>query len=366
MRAAIRRPARRPAPPGTRCETGGTGGGSAAKILAVLLLAASLAACDKPAAYGEANSLIVAAADSLWSQAADTTYAALERTVRSVRNEKRYRATYTDPAAEEWSQLRQWRQVVVFGTADDPVVEEALRSAGRRDAAAPEIVLTESVWARGQLVTVVLLDPDDPVGSWISQLDSVYETVDERYRDWVQRRMFVSGRDSALADSLVRRFGFRIAVPRVYERRVAPDDGVVVFRNDNPSPGELIRSVAVAWRAERLDTLTAEAVYEWRNAIDSVHYGTAQAVNPDTLGPPRPFEHAGHPALAVRGTWEDEGPYPAGGPFVSWLVQCPERTFLVDGWIYAPGKDAYQYLLQIGYIMESFRCGEPPAGATDG
>ncbi len=56
-----------------------------------------LAACDLPSAMGEANSLIIVADDAIWDEVEDDTYAALERTVYTTRNEKIFNVTQTDP-----------------------------------------------------------------------------------------------------------------------------------------------------------------------------------------------------------------------------------------------------------------------------
>ena len=47
---------------------------------------------------GEANSLIVVADDALWQQVEEQTYAALERTVYTTRNEKIFNVTQTAPS----------------------------------------------------------------------------------------------------------------------------------------------------------------------------------------------------------------------------------------------------------------------------
>ena len=43
---------------------------------------------------------------------------------------------------------------------------------------------------------------------------------------------------------------------------------------------------------------------------------------------------------------------------ITWSVPCPEqdRHYLVDAWLYAPGKDKYEYVLQLETILGTFRC----------
>lgn len=347
-----------------RTDRAGLTGVVTALVVAVVLAAGGVTACDQPQAYGEPNSLIVVAQDSLWAQLEDTTYAALERTIQTVRRESRFRVTQIEPGAEEWQDLKLFHQIVVFAPPGGELIQRVLDAAGRSDVEPPAVVQAEGIWARGQLVTAVVLEPGDEAETWVSQLDDVYSAIDEQYREFVYRRMFVSGVDTAGMDSLRTRFGFSVRMPRVYQVQSHPDRNMVIIRNDNPDPSELIRSLTVAWRP-RMDSLVADSAYAWRASIDSAFYNVPQAIVRDTAREPRRFNHNGRPALEVYGTWEDETEYPAAGPFVDWLVQCPKRTFFLDGWLYAPGEDRYQYMLQLDRLMQSFRC-RPQGAAADG
>lgn len=325
--------------------------------------ALAVSGCEKSTAYGEENSLIVVAPDSLWSSVRDTTFAVLEPEFRTTRPEKEFHVTHTAAGSQDFGKLRQWRQVIVFGPPADPLVRKVADAAGAPSPPkAPGILQAKDLWARDQTVTAVVLDPGDPRGSWTSQLDSVAALLQRRYRRFVHERMYVSGVDSALADSLSRLYGFRLTVPRVYGAQVhSGRDTVVIFRNDNPDPSELIRSVLVTWRP-KLDSLAPEAAYAWREAVDSVYYNVPQAID-RSVGSSRERQVGGRPALEVTGAWSDESDFPAAGPFVDRLVQCPERTYFLDAWLYAPGKSKYQYVLQLREILDSFRCAPAAAGA---
>ncbi|MFB6368363.1 MAG: DUF4837 family protein [Gemmatimonadota bacterium] len=327
-----------------------------------MLAAGGVAACDDPQAYGQANSLILRAPDSLWAQLEDTTYAALERTIRTVREEHQFRVTHVSPGSDDWQDLRRFHQVVIFGTPDDPMMQRVLEAAGRPDAEPPAVVQAQDMWARGQLVTGVLLEPGNEAETWKAQLDEIHRSIDQQYRDYVFRRMYVSGVDTTLMDSLRAEYGFTVRVPNVYTVQRFPEENMVIFRNDNPDPSELIRSLTVAWRP-RLDSLVPDTAFAWRSRIDTTYYNVPQLLHRDTATRPRRFTHnQQRPALEVQGTWEDQSDFPAAGPFVARLIQCPERTFFLDAWLYAPGKDKYQYMLQLQRLMDSFRCTREPGG----
>lgn len=330
--------------------------------LLVLLLGAApaLSGCGQQQALGKANSIIVvAAADSVWQQVRDTTFSTLESRVLTVRPEKKFYVQPVDTVdKEDFLRLRTFKQVVVFGTPDNRFVREVLDAADGTAPPPPALVHATDVWARNQSVTAVLLDPGAPVESWRSQLGELALHVDRRYRRFSRARMYASGPDTAAMDSIRDRFGFGLAFPEVYDVAIrGGGEGPVIIRNDNPSPADLIRSILVDWRSPPLDSLTPARAYAWRAAVDSVYYGVPQAID-TTRSRTRRLQIDGRPALEVTGVWSDEGSeYPAGGPFIDRLVQCPDRTYFLDAWIYAPGKDKYQYLVQVREIMDSFTCG---------
>ncbi len=302
--------------------------------------------------------MILVAPDSSWAEVQDTTYAVLEPTLYTTRPEKMFEVTHTAPGHDEYEDLRVFKHVLVVGPPDFGPLRQAIEGrAGEEPVRVPSVFQVRDVWARDQVVTVAVLDPERPLDSWRSQLPAILAMLDSSFRATVRNKMFVTGPDTALARDLAGRFGFSLLVPRVYDHvaRAADGDSLVVFRNDNPDPSQLIRSVLVDWRP-RLDSLTARAAYEWRAGIDSIHYNVPQDV--DTARAARALiEVGGREALEVTGVWEDVGgAVPAAGPFIVRAVQCPERTYFLDAWLYAPGESKYEYMLQLYEILDSFRC----------
>ena len=337
-----------------------------ALLVVLLVLPLAAVACEQPNALGKHNTtIVVSASDSLWQAVRDTTYGALEPTFFTTRDEKKFYVEQVDTTAtEDVGHLLTFKRVLVFGTPDNRYVQEIVDAADASMPEPPGVVYGSDVWARGQWAAAVVLSPERASDAWRAQLPGVAAWVDSTYRTFVLNRMYVSGRDTAAMDSIARRFGFGVTFPGVYDVAIrGGGDGPVVIRNDNPDPSELIRSVLFAWRSPPLDTLTVDAAVAWRRAVDSVHYVTPQAI--DTVHRSARIEVDGRPALEVLGVWSDEGTaYPAAGPFVLRLVQCPERTYLHDAWIYAPGKDRYQYDIQIRHILDSFTCEPRNRGAN--
>jgi hypothetical protein len=180
----------------------------------------------------------------------------------------------------------------------------------------------------------------------------------ERFLREAEIRMFVSGRNAALADSLQDLAGFSLVLPNVY--RWGREDSVYIFRNDNPDPSELIRQFAVTWLSPGTEEFSADSLLAWRRAISEEFYAYPQEVDRESFRTRSP-EAAGAEIFEIRGAWSNPPgtAWPAAGPFILWGVNCPNqgRTYLVDAWLYAPGKDKWEYMLQLDRILASFQCG---------
>ena len=329
--------------------------GSKVALMAAFAGVAGLSACGQSSAMGEANSLIVVADDALWEQVEAQTYEALERTTYTTRDEKIFNITQTSPDSPEIRQLLLWRQILVFGTPDDPRIQLIAEKVGRTTVEPGEVVQASNVWARGQLATAVVLQPGREAESWLEHLPALSEHLEQQFRDYVLRRMFVSGVDTATSDFLSEEFGFTLEVPRVY-RRVDRGEGVVLIRNDNPDPSELIRSILIQ-RGEAVDSLSPSMVYLWRASVDDTHYNVPQDFDV-SMGTGRTFDLNGSEAVEARGIWKDRAAYPAAGPFVARAVRCGDSVIYLDAWLYSPNprRSKYEYMTQLEEILDSFRC----------
>lgn len=316
----------------------------------------AVAGCGKPSALGEANSLIVVASDSVWTQVREATYASLERTVFTTRDEKIFNVTEVGLESAELPQLLLWRQVLIFAPPGDDRLAYVARGSGR-DPVPGEIFQARDVWARGQVVTAIVLEPGREVDSWHESLPALSALLEQSFRDYVLSRMFVSGVDTATASVLRATYGITIEVPRVYERILREND-IVLLRNDNPEPSELIRSVLIQ-RLDPVDSLSAADVYAWRESMDDTQYNVPQTFQP-LPERERIVKLGDREAVEVRGIWQDQGEYPAAGLFIGLGVRCPSGTFFLDAWLYSPNprRSKWEYLMQLERIVASFRCVE--------
>ncbi len=312
-------------------------------------------------AMGDVNSVIVVVDDTLWSQVSDTVMTTLQPTIFAVRQEPTFLLTQTSTAGPHWGELRRFRQVLAIGHADDPAVSAAV-SAAHASVTPPAIVEANDVWARSQHVTALVLPRGNEAAVVASYVDSLSSLLDYRYRSWAKQRMYFSGHDEALADTLEQAGGFTVDVPDVYRWRQV-GDSAFMFLNDEPDASQLVRSLLVTWRIGTGGKPAVEPALAWRDSVAKRFYDWGQITEPHPIqstevtieGQPSGVEEM----LQIRGVWSgtDES-FPTGGPFIARVVDCPDqdRRYLLDAWLYAPAKDKYQYIIQLEALLDSFQC----------
>lgn len=333
------------------------------RALPLLLLAMAAAACNdrtRPA-MGDEHSIIVIAADTLWTAVEDTILNTLQPRIFAVRDEPTFRVSHASPGEQHYADLRRFRQILAIGRPEDPWVDNALSRAGEA-ADPPPIVEVRDVWARNQRVTVVVVPEADPAGAVAARVDSLAGLLDARYRAWSRDRMYISGLDSELSERLQRDAGFSLEMPHVYRWRQVGDDAYL-FLNDQPDAEQLVRSLLVTWRAGTEGEPDVDATLDWRDTVAQRYYDWGQTTERDRLQPRR-LAAPGDGGLEVRGVWFGtiEG-FPQAGPFITWSVDCPaqDRRYLLDAWLYAPARAKYQYMIQLETLLSSFRCGDASA-----
>ncbi|HEX6926550.1 MAG TPA: DUF4837 family protein [Longimicrobiaceae bacterium] len=330
---------------------------STARAVALLLTGSVLAGCDLPAAVGDHSRIMVAVDDATWHEVGASIVEALEPSRFTVREERIFDVAHVDPAtSEDWADFRKLRQVLVIGEAADPWVATALKKVGDRVPRGPEILVARNVWARPQTVTILLLPPGSQAAEAAAVMPEVGALYLRQLEEYSLARMFVSGEQTELADSLARIAGFSLRVPAVY-RVTEPEVGVFVFRNDQPDPSDLIRQVTVTRRPWDEVESTPRAVIGWRAELAARTTTPPQVTADSALVTRIGIEVGGNPALEVQTTWSNPpGSWPAGGPVITRLVRCGEYAYLTDGWLYAPGRPKYQYMIQLEALLDSFRC----------
>lgn len=305
---------------------------------------------------GPVSSLIVIATDSLWAEIGDSITASLEPRIFTVRDERTFDVTHVSPMSPEWTDLRKFRQILTIGSATDPWVQPVLDEA---DAAVGSsgLIQVRDVWVRNQFVTALVVSDANDTGEALARLPAAGAAIDSVFYNYAVQRMYTSGVDSALGDSLRGAAGYTMLLPNVYENMSA-DGGPLLFQNSTQIGGDLVRSVLVTSR-EGVHQLDAAAVLAWRDSAAATHYRPPQETLRDTIMS-TPFTTTGGVSGAeVQGVWVGTDPtWPSGGPFLARAVACPDqnRTFLIDAWLFAPSRSKYEYMIQLQTILGTFDC----------
>ena len=319
-----------------------------------------VAACDNlPLAMGDVQAIIVTASPELWAEVGETAFSTLEGNVFTVRNENAFRVTYEEPTDSSWSGLRRLRQLLLIGKASDPWMATPLAELDET-VTPPQFLQVQEVWARQQLVTLVILEEDTGISEDAEvlrqMLPDLFDIFNGQFRQWAVARMFSTARDTALARTLREEHGFSLVVPEVYDYQL--QDSVHIFRNDNPNPSELIRQFAITWQSPVPEGIGGEEVLGWRARIVDQYYDYPQVVNRDVIFA-GPTEIGGKQGYNIQAVWQNPpNSYPAAGPFITRAIICTrqQRMYLIDAWLYAPSRDKYEYMIQLEEILNSFQC----------
>lgn len=335
--------------------------GSKSPVLVLVLALTVLTGCgERGMTYGDANSVIAVADPERWEEMSDEVFGAIEQTIQTVRDEKTFTVTYQEPYAQYWENLRRFRQMLLIGTLSDPWMEEALEKTSEDvEVDGPGLYDIGSVWSREQTVRLIVLPDDGSLDELPGLLEEVHATLDQQFREFARSRMYFSGVDEALGDTLAAEAGFRVVVPDVY--RWMEEDSVFVFRNDQPDPSELIRQVTVTWRSPASESLDPEEILAWRQSVADAHYSEPQELVEESMAVDS-LTIDGREGTRIQAQWRnppDRG-WPAAGPLTVHAVTCEEqdRTYLIDAWLYAPGREKYEYMIQLETIVDSFTCTE--------
>ncbi|MEN8375140.1 MAG: DUF4837 family protein [Gemmatimonadota bacterium] len=333
--------------------------------------ACAMASCGmdrSSVAYGTPTSIIVIATDQVWESLGDSLRTALEPVVFTLRDERAFDVTHVVPNDPRVSEYRKFRQVLVIGRPDDPWVAPAVGRAKDAPVGLPALLEVDDVWAFGQHVTAIALDPQSPPSAGLPVFGDVRRGVDERFRFYMLQRMYVSGVNEDLAERLREESGFSLILPRVY--REVPAEGVRIFKNDLPDPWILARYVQIEAVGGARTDVTTEELLDWRDSVVT-NYPRRMI----TVRDPLIESTLEGGVLEVQGRWQTPEPdpdsgetyHPGGGAFISRVVSCAEqdRTYFIDSWLYAPGKDKLEYVMQLRTILGTFECGGATAAPAE-
>ncbi|MCS7083122.1 MAG: DUF4837 family protein [Bacteroidota bacterium] len=269
-----------------------------------------------------------------------------------------------DQAAFE--RLKRDRNIVFVAPLDGPTPASAFIRA-RLDSAVqayvragnPLSVSRQNLWAQDQQVLYLTAAGEQDLIRFVREkapeLRALFDRV-ERTR--TEQDLFRRAEQVALADSLLRRHGWRVRIQHdyliakdtanfVWVRRLLPDNQRWFF---------------VWWRDRaRPDQITPAWILRVRDSLTQRHLRGKYEDSYVTLERRRPVQQAvinfhGRFAYESRGLWRMTGDA-MGGPFVNITFFDPgqQRIYMLDGSVFAPRYDKREFLRQMEAILYTFR-----------
>lgn len=323
-----------------------------------VLPAVLLMGCGGPVvtAAGESDDLVIIR-DAAASGAADALREAMESPVEWLLGERAFRAA--EGAPEKFKLYTNRRHLLLVGVWGDGGVEDLLhrRVGGLKRGEPPRLLLVRDIWAKGQVVGVIMGGDDEELVRYIERTrDQIlvrFETaVVERSADNLRHRASATG----IEEALLERFGWAIAPPEGYElyttgegegfaffRRTGPDRTVAIYWQDGEA-GFASGEFAIAKRQELGERYFDGDEIEWRRELEI-----------------ESVEFAGRPAVRLSGWWANRE-LVGGGPFRTYCFFEPSqgRVYIVDVGLFAPAEDKVPLMRNLDAVAHTFVA----AGAT--
>ncbi|MFW6201291.1 MAG: DUF4837 family protein [Gemmatimonadota bacterium] len=323
------------------------------RCLTIAGVAALSAACTKPSASGKVDEVVVVTSNEIWAALEEDIVAALEPSAFTVRRERIFEVAYLGPDDVRDSRLRRMRQVLLIGSAREPIVVEALGDRAE-EARRPVIIQARDVWALNQVVTVVLLPDSAEPRALAPLLPRLRDVLVRQLEIALRARIALSPANEQRTERIRREAGFTLLVPSTYDL-AQPEPGVFVFRREEWAAGPVVRTITVGSRDRAAVEWTAGGASRWRAELARRLNEPAHVT--DTLTRALRGTVAGQPVVQVQGVWTTPpGEWPAAGPFIARMVECPQRVFLVDAWVYAPADEKYEHVYRLDAVLDSFEC----------
>lgn len=325
-----------------------------ALLVALLLGFAGCGESRPPAMLAEDNVLVVTP-DPLWSTVATVLDDSLGVRPFGLPTENPFRLTQRDPEGVTTSDLQRYRQVLIVGEAQLPLVADALGEAAA-GTALPALSTSRDAWVAGQQLVVLALPGGAGEEVLRTTLGEVARILHAGLHRWTVERMYSSGTHPEV-DSVAAAAGFGLDVPGFFGWSMVADSMLMVASRPNDMD-PLLRSVLVTWRPLGEEEATAEMALDWRDVVAPQAYEGGQTTRREPIEVSE-VEGTEARGLQVRGFWSAivEGQL-QGGSTITRVIDCPDqgRRYLLDSWIYAPNRGKYRYLMQLEALLDTFRC----------
>lgn len=312
---------------------------------------------QKPRAFGREKEILVICNDTTWAAIEEQLRLKVEVEFQAVRREKIFELAHANQQDVDY--FKEWDKIILIESLErkillPDVVDEATlkKVAESREG----LYFTKpDIWARGQSVVGLAAAAEADLPRVVALYgDRIYQGFLKILEQEEDEKMYLSGINQALADSLLRACGFSLVLPKVYQHALLdtmpagqmlflhqdPVRGIFIARQDNPAP---------------LD-LSAERLAAERDSLLAVHVYPGMYTLPERIDTSTVVA-GGLSRIRVYGVWENRQEI-SGGVFVQQIIDLPDRNvrYIIDCLLFCPDgrKNKYRYIYQFDHIMDTF------------
>jgi hypothetical protein len=210
----------------------------------------------------------------------------------------------------------------------------------------------EDVWALGQQVVAVVVDPGSPVLSSVlpEYLENAYN---EQMRNYLYESFVNTGMSSELRIDSLAELGFTIDVPKSFATaQWTPEDGFIQYQRQPDEESFLLLSIFVLQTETELTDSSAVLA---REAMARNFFFDASADSVDRARiSAEPITMNGLPGFELTGVWRNPE-YLNAGSFTARVFDTGSEWYILDMEVYNPGRAKEPYMREGWIIMDTFR-----------
>ncbi len=327
-------------------------------VITILLLPAACSdiQLQKPRAFGREKEILVICDNEIWQKAEKDLRKKIEVPIHAVRWEPIFEIAQVEAGKVQY--YKEWDKIILIESLENKkllprvVDDSTLKKIGRGQGL---FFSQKDIWARGQRVAGLAARTEEQILPLIKvHGDRIFNDFLQLLEEREKVRMYHSGKNLVLVDSLMECCGFSIELPQVYARirqDILPENELLFVHMDP------VRSIFVTW-IENPGPLDLS-----RKALAEMRHRMLEKIYPDM------FTHVERvdtstvisndiERLRVYGTWENTEEI-SGGVYTSQIIESPlqNRRYYIDCLLFSPNPrlNKYRFIFQLDRIMNSFR-----------
>jgi uncharacterized protein DUF4837 len=313
---------------------------------------------QKPLARGREKEILVICNKEVWKAIEKDMRRYLEVPVKAVRLEPIFEIAQIEQKLV--SHYKEWDKIILVESLDNMSLLPDVVNQKMLDKIAQDqgLFFTNfDVWAKPQRVAGLAAPTDELLAPLVRMHgDRIFKDFLHQLEEQEKIRMYYSGKNINLVDSLSACCGFSMLLPKVYERiRIdsLPADKMLFVHTDP------VRSIVVTW--EEQDILP-EQDYS-KESLAAGRDSLLKGIYPNMRTLPERVDTStvtakGLERLRVYGVWENLQEI-SGGIYITQIIEVPaqKRRYTIDCRLFCPDSrlSKYRYILQLDWIMDSFK-----------